>query len=206
MQKLKGRSKYVIGACLLFSAFSIGIVVGKLVDFKYFKVDKSVNIIDVVSVAVTIFAAYIVTKVLDKEKQDNRTEKDLIIKRTEDIYQLIDESNSKVIVGAIKYQEAASHFKRISVSLNCIYRIIANTKIEINEQLKKDIFGNIKKLRDLLTNTPKISETDIHNSNLSNEVKDSIVHLTQNRIVEIETEYDKLRDNILLLQLVVNKA
>lgn len=206
MQKLKGKSKYVIGACLLFATFSIGIVVGKLVDFKYFKVDNNINIIDVISVAVTIFAAYIVTKVLDKEKQDNRNEKDLIIKRTEDIYQLIDDSNNKVIIGAIKYQEAASHFKRINVSLNCIYRIMTNTKIETNDQLKKDIFGNTKKLRDLLTDTPKISETDIQNSNLPNEVKDSIVHLTQNRIVEIETEYDKLRDNILLLQLTINKA
>lgn len=206
MQKLKGKSNYVIGVCLLFATFSIGIVVGKLVDFKYFKVDNNINIIDVISVAVTVFAAYIVTKVLDKEKQDNRNEKDLIIKRTEDIYQLIDDSNNKVIIGAIKYQEAASHFKRINVSLNCIYRIMTNTKIETNDQLKKDIFSNTKKIRDLLTDTPKISETDIQNSNLPNEVKDSIVHLTQNRIVEIETEYDKLRDNILLLQLTINKA
>lgn len=206
MRKLKGKSKYFIWGGLLLASFATGIVVGKLFDFKYFKVDSYINVVDVISVAVTMFAAYIVTKVLDKEKQDNRTEKDLIIKRTEDIYQLIDDSNNKVITGAIKYQEAASHFKRINVSLNCIYRIMLNTRIETNDQLKKDILGNTKKLRNLLTDTPKISETDIQNSNLPNEVKDSIVHLTQNRIVEIETEYDKLRDNILLLQLTINKA
>lgn len=206
MQIVKGKSKYFIGFCLLAAAFALGVVVGKLFNFRYFKVDESINTIDVISVAVTIFAAYIVTKVLDKEKQDTRTEKDLIIKRTEDIYQLIDDSNNKVITGSIKYQEAASHFKRINVSLNCIYRILANTKIELDETLKKSIVGNTKKLRDLLTDTPKISETEIQNSNLPNEVKDSIVHLTQNRILEIETEYDKLRDNILLLQLAINKA
>lgn len=206
MQKLKEKSKHVITVCLLCASFVIGVVFGKLVDVKYFKVDENINIIDVISVAVTIFAAYIVTKVLDKEKQDNRTEKDLIIKRTEDIYQLIDDSNIRVVSGAIKYQEAASHFKRINVSLHCIYRIMSNTKIETDEQLKLSIFGSTKKLRDLLTDTPKITESDIQNSNLPNEVKDGMVHLTQNRIVEIETEYDKLRDNILLLQLAINKA
>jgi hypothetical protein len=206
MQILKGKSKYFVGFCLLIAAFALGVVVGKLFNISYFKVDENINIIDVISVAVTIFAAYIVTKVLDKEKQDNRTEKDLIIKRTEDIYQLIDDSNNKVNTGAINYQEAASHFKRINVSLNCIYRILTNTKIGLDETHKKNIIGNTKKLRDLLTDTPKISEAEIQISNLPNEVKDSIVHLTQNRILEIETEYDKLRDNILLLQLAINKA
>jgi hypothetical protein len=206
MQKIRGNSNYLFGTCLILASFIIGIVVGKLFNIHYFKVDQNINIVDVVSVGVTIFAAYIVSKVLDKQKQDNRSEKDLIIKRTEDIYQLIDDSSSKIIRGEIKYQEAASYIKRINVSLSCIYRIINKTIISPDSDLKKSIFANTKKLRDLLTDTPIISESQIQELNIPSDVRESIIHLTHNRIIEIESEYDKLRDNILLLQLTINKS
>ncbi|MCE3295292.1 MAG: hypothetical protein K0R65_1006 [Crocinitomicaceae bacterium] len=205
MQNQKGKNKRVFGICLLAVALLGGIIIGKLIDFTYFKVEKTINLIDILSIIVTVLAAYFVTKILDKEKQDYRTEKDLIIKRTEDIYQLLEDSHGKVVTGLIKYQEAASHCKRINVSLSCIYRIMNNVNLNVDIALKKDVLDNTKKLRDLLTDTPKISEDQIQSSNLPSEVKDSFVHLTQNRILEIEAMYDKLRDNILLLQLDINK-
>lgn len=205
MPKIK-KSKIVFIILLCLAIFGIGVVVGKFVNIGYFSIDEKVNLIDIVSICVTMFAAWYITDVLETEKQDNRTEKDLIIKRTEDIYQLIDDSHQKVITGNIPFQDATTHLKRINVSLKSIYKVLTTTGLITDETLKGQLFLHTRKLRDLLTNTPVIDTEQIQGSNLPISVVNGIIHLNQNRIAEIETEYDKLKDNILHLQICINKA
>jgi hypothetical protein len=204
MLKIKDNYNSIFKFLLLASVLVIGIVIGKFTNLNYFTISKEINLIELVSLSATIFLAYIVSKVIEKDNQEKRVEKDLLIKRIDDIYNLIEDSNVKVISGQIKYQDAASHFKRINISLKCIFRILEKTKIIEFEIQKNEILQCIKKLRDLLTNTPM--ETDINKSNLDNSVKDSIIHFTHSRILEIESGYDGLRDKILILQLEINKG
>lgn len=205
LKKFKA-SSVLYRAALLAAIFVIGIVVGKIITISYFKVEENINLVDIISIAATLFAAWYVAKVLDKEKVDSRTEKDLILRRTEDIYQLIEDSHQKVTTGKIAYQEASSHLKRTNISINSIYRILEKIPLHTDQELKTNLLANTRKLRDLLTNTPIINDKQIQDSNLPIEVINGIVHLNKNRIAEIETEYDKLKDNILLMQLSINKC
>lgn len=206
MQPKKKISRTLFRIVLCLAIFGSGVIVGKLLNITYFTLEQDINLIDVVSICVTVFAAWYISGILETEKQDNRTEKDLIIRRTEDIYQLIDDSHQKVITGNIPFNEATSHLKRINVSIKGIYKILTKTGLTTEEDLKTQLQGNTRKLRDLLTNTPVIDSQQIQNSNLPVSVVNGIIHLNQNRISEIEGEYDKLKDNILLLQISINKA
>lgn len=200
------KSKLVFRIALIAAIFITGFVAGKFVNIKYFSIDEKVNLIDILTICVTLFAAWYISGILETEKQDNRTEKDLIIRRTEDIYQLIDDSHQKVITGTIAFNEATSHLKRINVSIKSIYKVLAKTGLNTDDTLRIHLYSNTRKLRDLLTNTPVIDATQIQGSNLPVEVIDGIIHLNQNRIAEIETEYDKLKDTVLHLQIDINKA
>lgn len=206
MQPKKKISRTLFRIVLCLAIFGSGFIVGKLLNITYFTIEQDINLIDIVSICVTVFAAWYISGILETEKQDNRTEKDLIIRRTEDIYQLIDDSHQKVITGNIPFNEATSHLKRINVSIKGIYKILTKTGLTTEEDLKSQLQGNTRKLRDLLTNTPVIDSQQIQNSNLPVSVVNGIIHLNQNRIAEIEGEYDKLKDNILVLQISINKA
>jgi hypothetical protein len=199
-------SNWIFRTALCFAIFASGVVVGKLINITYFSIDEKVNVFDILSICATLFAAWYISGILEKEKQDNRTEKDLILRRTEDIYQLIDDSHQKVVSGSIPFQDATSHLKRINTSIKSIYKVLASTALTTDGNLKNQIFNNTRKLRDLLTNTPIISPQEIQSSNLPVSVVNGIIHLSQNRIAEIEGEYDKLKDNILFLQIAINKA
>ena len=199
-------SKIIFRVALCVAILAIGFVGGKLINISYFKIEEKVDLFNIISIVATLFAAWYVVKVLDKEKEESRTEKDLILRRTEDIYQLISENHQKVSTGQIPYQEASSHLKRINTSISSIYRILEKLSLNVDVDLKANIIGNSRQLRELLTNTPLISEQQIQGSNLPIEVINGIIHLNNNRITEIETEYDKLKDNILLMQLSINKC
>lgn len=205
MQKRKiSKILFRIGLCL--AIFTAGIVVGKFCNFHYFTLDKNINLIDILSICVTLFAAWYITGILETEKQDNRIEKDLIIRRTEDIYQLINDSHQKIITGKIPFQDATSHLKRINVSLKGIYNILSKAELSTDSTLKSKIISNTRKLNSLLTNTPILDPDEIQNSNLPLSVIDGIIHMNKDRIAEIEIEYDNLRDNILHFQICINKA
>lgn len=205
--KQKGKTgKGIFRIALCMAIFGSGVVAGKLINIKYFQIEEKVNLIDILSICVTLFAAWYISSILEIEKQDKRTEKDLIIRRTEDIYKLIDDSNQKIITGSIPFQDATSHLKRIHISIKSIYKVLIKTGLNPEPVLKTQLNSNTRKLRDLLTNTPMITPQQIQNSNLPIAVVNGIIHLNQNRIAEIETEYDKLKDNILELQIGINKS
>ncbi len=206
MQNKPAKSKTIFRIILLSALFVVGVVAGKLIDLPYFKIQKKIDLISIISISATLFAAWYIAKIIDKEKVENRSEKDLILKRTEDIYKLVDESYQKIVLGKIVFQEAATHLKRINISIGGIYRTLDQVNLVTDLKIRANILSNTRKLRDLLTNTPILDDGQIQGSNLPIEIKHGIIHLNKNRIAEIESEYDKLKDNILLMQLSINRA
>lgn len=200
-------SRYLLRVIICLCLVSLGIVIGKFVNIlPHFKVDETVNLVDVLSIIATLFLAWYVSKILDKEQQDSRGEKDLILKRIEDIYQLIDESHRKVIFTKVAYQEAASYCKRINLSLKTIFTVIECIEFSIDADLKGKLQANSKKLRDLLTNTPPLANPSQQLSTPPITVTGGILHLSENRVLEVENEYDNLKNNVLLLEISINKA
>lgn len=205
IQKTK-KNSIVFLVIILLAIFTLGIIVGKLINLSYFTIEKEINLIDLLSICVTLFVAWYISWVLETKKQDNRIEKDLIIQRTESIYQLIDDSSQKVVSGSIPFNEATSHIKRINVSITSINKLLKITELSCDGNYCVQLLASTKKLNQLLTSTPVIDPLEVQNSNLPITVANGIIHLTRERIHEIEKEYDNLKNKMLHFQISINKA
>ena len=60
-------------------------------------------------------------------------------------------------------------------------------------------------MRDILTDTPKMSEEEIKNSELPIEVKDGIIHFNRQRIAQIESKFDVIKDCLFELEIRINQ-
>ena len=206
MLKKRNRVRKTINVFLGVSILICGIIIGKLIDWPMFKVDKNVNLVDLFSIVITFLIAYFIARVIEKQKEDYREEKNLLINKLDEVFNIIDETSEKVDTRQIKYQEAASKVKRININLTCIFTAINKSSIIIDEEDQKEISRKVINLRNLLTNTPRIDEGSIKKSNLPLEVKSGIIHISETRVIEIETEFNKLKNLIFGLQMKVNSS
>lgn len=181
-----------IDAIPYFCSAALGFVVGKMISFQDFEISKAIDLVDLLSIIVTLLIAYIVSKVIDKEKQDSRIEKDLLLKRVEDIYQLSEESQALLAKSDVLYQDATSSIKQTYVTLNTICKVITKTSIKVNEDFRGIILNNLRTLKDILTKDTPVTA--------------GVIHLNRDKIILVEGEFSKLKDNILLFQLAINKG
>jgi hypothetical protein len=131
---------------------------------------------------------------------------DLILNLVDDVYLLIETLSLKIEDGSISYQEAASKVKRINMAFVNIFDVIKASNSSLEEIDKKDFLAKSKGLRDLLTQTPIIDEEKLNGVEIPVEVKDGIIKYTQARINEVETLFEKIKSQLLVLQLKINKS
>lgn len=196
----------ILSIVYLLLAVISGVVIGKIIDFPFFELDKHLNIVEISSIITTILAAFLITNVLEKNKQDSRIEKDLLIKRLGDIDHLFDDIITKIGTDKYSYIEAASTIKRIRTSFVCIFNLIEKTKIELNHTLKEKVTNELGELKDLLTDTPQIQDKSIQKSNLSITVKNNILVLSKTHAINIETKINSLKNDCINLQFDINKG
>lgn len=201
MKHLISILKVVFCICLVL----IGILIGKFISVPHFEVSKSLDLIDVFSVLVTILIAILLTVFFDKRKNDSRNEKDIILRRVDNVYEITSELQKESISGKIPYTEAASSIKRISTSMQSIYNAIEKCQFTIKNDIKESIKIAIGDLRDILTDTPKINKEEMENSVLSIKVKDGIIFFNRQRVIQIESKFDVLKDCLLELEIRINK-
>jgi len=180
-----------------------GYLIAKFIDFRYFKISADINIMDIVSVTMTIFFAIIISTVFEKRNSNFRIEKDLIINRIGNIHDLTSALQQETMQGNIAYIEATSSLKRISSALSSIYKIVDKCHFKITDGVKVKLRTCLQQLRDNMTNTPIIiTETT---GNVPIEVRDGIIFYDANSIATIEVNFENLKDLLLELQIDVNK-
>lgn len=187
-------------------AFAAGFVIAKFLNVPFFSISEKVDVVAALQILSTFAAAFLVAKVLDKQKQDDRIEKDLLLKRIEDVYIRVEQNCAQVLDGKIEYVEAAAQIKRIRSTIDRIVKLLNSRKINIGNECVNEVISHIKALRDLLTKTPIIPEGEIAKTDLPIQVKNGIIHLSKSQLIQIESKYEKLKDSLLALQLAINKA
>lgn len=180
----------------------LGFLVGKFITMPYFEVDKNINIVDISGLFVTLGAAYWISKVIDKEKQDNRTEKDLFLKRSDGIAENIRDFSVKVSSGTISLNEVASTCKRINVSIDSLYNALKASNYNCDQIAKSYLILSVNNLKNLLTTTPisgmAIADTEI-------QILSGIITVTGTKLNTIENEFETLKNRFLKFQIEVNK-
>lgn len=201
MKRLNKILKIIFCVCLVI----VGILIGKFVSFPHFEISPKIDLVNITSILVTVLLAVLITVFFDKRKSDNRIEKDLILRRVDNVYEITNELQKESISGKIPYTEAASSIKRISTAMQSIYKTVDKCEFTIKDDIKTSIQSAISQLRDLLTDTPKMTEDQIESSDLPIEVRDGIIKYNRQRIGQIEAKFDLLKDCLLELEIRINK-
>lgn len=198
------RSKIITGGIYL-SLVAFGFIIAKFITVPHFEISKSIDISNLFSLIVAAWLAILITTVFEKKNNDNRVEKDLIINRVGNIFEIAATLQIESNTGQIHHTEASSSIKRINTALNSIYKIVDKCHFGISTEIKEKLKLNISDLRDTLTSTPVITEEQLNGTQLPIEIRESIIYYNRDRISQIEVKFDNLKDLLLELQIDINK-
>lgn len=186
------------------SVLILGYIIARFINIPHFEMSKTVDISNVFSLLMTAWIAILISTVFEKKNNDNRIEKDLIISRIGNLYDIAASLQIESNSGSLYLTEANSSFKRINTSLSSIYRIVVKCHFSISHETKVKIKTCTNELKDILTNTPALPP-QINDQNVPIEIRENIVYYNQDRMAQIGVKFDLLKDLLLELQIEINR-
>jgi hypothetical protein len=177
-------------------AAALGFVAGFATRYElnfHIQFDDKINPVELLSLACTIVLAWIVASVLDKQKEAEKSSREILLKRTEEFASFVVRSASRAASENFSYPEAASITKRIDVKLNRLWQVLESVEISYDRAMKASMVKQIDKMDELLT--------DIQPPALV--VRNDLIRFSPERSVQVETAFDDLLDMITSLQLAV---
>ena len=184
----------------------VGFLVGKIFSVPVFSFDKSVNLVHLISVLCPVIITIIVAILLDHKKESNKVKRDLILKRSDDLYRLIDDVS--IIIDAqseIPLSDVTSKLKRLSVLAQSVSQSLKAAFP--NEKCFMSEFVVIHKgLKNSLTYTD-VSDTsscEINKDHNKIIINDGKCAYGSQRIMEINAEIEKLRSFVFNLQVFIS--
>ena len=181
------------------AVFGIGVTIGDCVDYGYFVFDKSISVIDALTLFITIGLTWYIATILDKQSKNEQQESDMIVEQINDIASLLKEIDV-LIRKETPYSEIVLKTHCIGLVKQSIFEFLKKNKCDTVDSFESMFKEKQKKLKDLLTNTP-IDKNDT--SKIS--MKKGIVKYTDVRIKEIVTEVYSFRTDLFNLKLFVTK-
>lgn len=178
-----------------------GFFLGKGIDWPFFSIEKSINLVDVLSILITSYIAYYVVRVLEKKGTEDRHEKDLILSRIGELESIIQQCSVDMSDGEISYTDASAYFGKSTLLTNRIFMMITIATIECDADLQTQLINTIRVIRDLSTNTPRIPSA--HNDLT---VIQGVIRMSANRLYDIEQKFEELRSLIFRFQVNLNRA
>lgn len=142
---------------------------------------------------------------IDKEKDENSREKDLIINRVEEVYQFVKDQSYSFVDNQLSLTSAAAYIKRIRVQVTSIEELLIVADRKYDGNFSKELNDILRELKDLLTKTPVKQKANIPDG-FSIKVINNIVYSSEERMNLIEVTYDRLRNKILEFQLQINRS
>lgn len=171
----------------------IGITIGDWIEYGFFELDKSISIIDALTLFVTVGLTWYIARILDKQSKNEQLEFDLFIKQLNDIEELQKDIN-ELIRKESSYEEINLKIHCVGLAKATLFDLLKGKK---NIKSYEDAFKEEqKKLKDLLTNTP-IDQND--KSKIS--IKNGEVTYTEERQKEIITEIYSFRTLLFKIRL-----
>lgn len=188
------KNNILISIVILF----IGITLGKLLNWGYFELSKQISIIESLTLFITVGLAIYVAKILEKEVQDTRIQKDLYIQKFCEIDELLNNIELMVENEDPSYNKITNKIHICGVKKDSTVRLLMSSSIkgrnvEKINKLNTKVSKNIRDLRKLLTYT-----------DADNVITNSKIKYSNSRILEIHTKSNNLRECILELKILIN--
>lgn len=159
--------------------FVAGLVIGFLsTQYSYFEFEKGINLIDLVSVIVSIILAFYISRVLEKRKSDSRIEKDFFIDLVKRVIQLteslsINDENLPFSSTVVKFKEMGMQLYTINQLLN--YKGL-NT-------LQKNYSSSQKRMFEF---KQKLTSSSVHKEYIVLTTEERISTMTSQRVLKEE--------------------
>lgn len=138
---MKNLRNNLIKGFIYISLIAFGYVLTRFIEVPYFEISKTIDISYILTLVVTAWLAILITTVFEKKNNDHRVEKDLIITRVGNIYDIAASLQLESNSGRIHISEASSSLKRINTALNSIYKIVDKCHFNINVDLKDRLYN-----------------------------------------------------------------
>ncbi len=203
MKKRNNIWSYLIVAAIF---LCIGITLGKLFDWGYFEISRELSVFDALNLFVTVALGLYIAWILERRKQIERVEKDIIVSKIGEIENGIHGIIIMLDEDKIKYSQINSMIHRLSIVRNSLFSElngigIRPTKLGSQESVETLIKEERTKLKRLLTETPIQQGGEVEIA-----VEKNIVKYTDKRKMEIITSACALRELFFVLKMAINRV
>lgn len=195
------KKKRIINIIIYILFFCVGCCVGELLDWGYFILSKEISIIDALSLFLSIGCAIYIARVLERDVQNDRIEKDMFIAQVVNIETPLADLSNKL--NGSTYNEVISLYSKSNTTRHKLFKKIDSFKksqFKVDE-IKKSLDVNFKQLKPLLTATAVV-----HESTPDIEVKRGKINYSPQRIVEIQDCIENIQDELFKLKIVINRV
>lgn len=198
----KNITKYILWIVI----FCVGICIGKLLNWGYFTLSKEVSIIDAITLFVTVGCAIFIAKVLEKEVQDDRIEKDLFLSQASQLEFFLGEIEKNIESPDCLYSNIVNFYSSANKTRNKFFKRIDAHNIRLSKsqtlnEIKKELENYFKSLKPLLTDTPVI-QTDLPDI----VVESGKIKYSESRLTEIRNELTNIYDCLFAIKIIVNRC
>lgn len=188
----KRMSKLIVAVALI----ALGWVLGQYIEnIAFFTYSYEISLIDVISLIVTAFMAWYVSRILEKNIQDKRTEKDLILSKIDEVDQAINSlillNSSESTVSYVKVVHILTKSRKWSVRF---WNIIDQKYKGLSNKEKDNYTSMLNKMREanvLCTYTPP---TGVDENIL---IVGGEITYSNARKYEIDIKLESIRDDLI---------
>lgn len=169
-------------------------------------IDTTINVLDAISLAATISVGIYIAKILQKEVQDKRIEKDMYLglilsveRILNDLETLIENSEESTL----HYKRVVSIIHRCRIKKTDIFKALDGINNKLLKSQINDLDQRLKKELQILKTA--LTETSV-NSLPTPPVKleNNIIHYSEDRIIEIITSINIIESIFFKLKVIVN--
>lgn len=199
MLKMKSKIFHIGFAILLLVAIGIGFLLAKLITVPGIIFSKEINPLHGVSILSSVFIAIFLAIIFDKHKESRKVQRELILKRIEDLLGHVDKIDQIMDQNDIQLTSVTSSIKKVRMSFEFIKKVIALVKIKA-ANFEDNFEKHHKELNYLATYTP--IKTDRNNKVPIKCIK-GVLKYENDRLQEIESNIQSMKDNIFELQIFI---
>lgn len=185
-----------------------GVILGFVLS-KYFQVPKlslatQIDGVAVTSLIISILIAALFYLYLDKEKEADTREKNLLLDQVKDLLDYFGSQNINFQYSDVELSNITSGIKKSFTKIKYLKELIEFSGINFDHKLLEILKRDVKDLKDLQTNSPRnYSNTPTANSPIT--IRNSRVTYNSARKIEIEAQYSKIYQETLKFLFYLNK-
>ncbi len=198
---MKGKTKInKLWYLWLLIGIGVGVVIGKLINWKYFEISKEINLVEILNVLITTGLTWYIASILGKRLKQEQFKSDLYVAKICDIEHHLSQLLELVQDENIPYGKIISHVHVVGIAKNSLIKSLSDIyKNRGIDTINDTMTTKYKELKSLLTDRP------IDKQNKSVIVKNNMITFSPDRISEIIALSYTVKEEYFKLKVLINE-